>query len=82
MARQAAIKGLASLDSKEAWTILEPYMRQLLEGNLAPELMLEIIEVLESNPLPSLRVPFEEWKSSFDAGGAKIPEQAPACRWK
>lgn len=76
MARQSAIKGLASLDSKEAWTILEPYMRQLLEGNLAPELMLEIIEVLESNPLPSLRVPFEEWKSSLDAGGAKIPEQA------
>ena len=37
--------------------------------------MLEIIEVLESNPLPSLRVPFEEWKSSFDAG-RKIPEQA------
>jgi quinoprotein glucose dehydrogenase len=62
--QQAAFAGLANLNLPEADTILSEWLTRLLNGNVRPELQLDLIEAAASRPSPALQEKLKQFEAN------------------
>ena len=60
-AKQAAMAGLAALNTEEAWTQLEDLFASLENGTLPSELLLECLELAKSSSRPNVSRAYQAW---------------------
>ena len=66
--KQSALGTLASMQTKEADTLLLTWLDKLIAGNVPPELQVDILEAAAKRDLPEI-------KNKLQAYEAKLPEQ-------
>ncbi|MDQ2076616.1 HEAT repeat domain-containing protein [Marinimicrobium sp. ABcell2] len=64
--QQSALRSLATIDSPQAHNLLAQQMQLLQEGDLAPELQLDVLEAAHSTGAPSLQKLISDYQSRKD----------------